>query len=72
MGRGFLLLGGLLARARAERALRRLAVAAVLARAHAHDLGVDRGADAVVHLAVDLGQHVACLVVWLVVWLVVC
>ena len=38
----------------------RLAVAALLAAAHAHDLGVDGRADAVVHLAVDLGQGVAC------------
>ena len=36
------------------------AVVAVGAAAHAHDLGVDGRADAVVHLAVDLGQRVAC------------
>jgi hypothetical protein len=41
-------------------ALGRLAVLALLAVAHAHDLGVDRRADAVVQLAVDLGQGVAC------------
>ncbi len=37
-----------------------LAVLAFLAVAHTHDLGVDGRADAVVHLAVDLGQRIAC------------
>ena len=41
-------------------ARRGLAVAAVAAAAHAHDLGVDGRAHAVVHLAVDLGQRIAC------------
>ena len=41
-------------------ALRGLAVAAVLDGAHAHNLGVDGGRHAVVHLAVDLGQGVSC------------
>lgn len=40
--------------------LGRLAVAAVLDGAHAHDLGVDGRRHAVVDLAVDLGQGVAC------------
>ncbi len=38
----------------------RLAVVAVAVAAHAHDLGVDGRADAVVHLAVDLGQGIRC------------
>lgn len=37
-----------------------LAVLAFLAVAHAHHLGVDSRAHAVVHLAVDLGQRIAC------------
>ncbi len=41
-------------------ARRGLAAAAVAAAAHAHDLGVDGRAHAVVHLAVDLGQRIAC------------
>ena len=41
-------------------ALGRLAVAAVHHRPHAHNLGVDGGGDAVVHLAVHLGQRLAC------------
>lgn len=36
------------------------AIVAVGAAAHAHDLGVDGCADAVIHLAVYLGQCVAC------------
>jgi len=51
---------GLLALTGAAEALGGLAVAAVLAAAHAHHLGVDGGAHAVVHLSVDLGEHVAC------------
>jgi hypothetical protein len=47
-------------RTRAPEALWGLAVAPVLPAAHAHDLAVDRRAHAVVHLAVDLGQHIAC------------
>lgn len=35
-------------------------VAPVLHRPHTHNLGVDGGGDAVVHLAVQLGQRVAC------------
>lgn len=45
-------------------ALGRLAVATVLDRPHAHNLGVDGGRHAVVDLAVDLGQRVACTWTW--------
>ena len=45
---------------RGTHALRGLADTAGLHGAHADNLGVDGRGDAVVHLAVELGEHVGC------------